>query len=443
MKNLPPFVVFLFQNWEHFGNRLLFILIYVIISLTGDFVSIVVIGAGPAGMMCAATAALYGADVVLLERNDRVGRKLGITGKGRCNVTNACNRDEFLKNVVRNPRFLYSALSAFSSDDTVAFFEALGVPLKVERGNRVFPQSDKASDIVNALHRYCLDCGVSLQKGTVAKILKDQKGISGVQCADGTVYSCSQVCIACGGLSYPVTGSDGIGYKLAQSLGHSIVEPYGSLVPWETEETEFCKSLQGLSLKNTALKVTSEGKTVFSDFGEMMFTHFGITGPMVLSASTLLVPGMKLHLDLKPALSEEQLDKRLLADFEKYRMKNIGNAFDDLLPAKLIVPFLALCGLNPTEKVHTITREPRKLILHHLKDLPLTARNPRPIAEAIVTAGGVSVSEVDSRTMASKVCEGLYLCGEVLDVDAYTGGFNLQIAFSTGYAAGLALAGVR
>ncbi len=405
--------------------------------------SIVVIGAGPAGMMCAATAALYGAEVILLERNDRVGRKLGITGKGRCNVTNACNRDEFLKNVVRNPRFLYSALSAFSPDDTVTFFESLDVPLKVERGNRVFPQSDKAADIVNALHRYCLDCGVSLQKGTAIQILTEDGAVSGVRCSDGKVYSCNQVCIACGGMSYPVTGSDGSGYKLAGTLGHSVVKPYGSLVPWETEETDFCKSLQGLSLKNTALTVTQNGKIVYSDFGEMMFTHFGITGPMILSASTLLAPGMKLHFDLKPALSEDSLDKRLLADFEKYRLKNIGNAFDDLLPAKLIAPFLALCGLNPMEKVHSITREQRKLVLHNLKDLTLTARNPRPIAEAIVTAGGVSVREVDPRTMASKVCKGLFLCGEVLDVDAYTGGFNLQIAFSTGYTAGMALAGVR
>ncbi len=422
---------------------MLFFLIYVIIYPIGDFVSIVVIGAGPAGMMCAATAALYGADVLLLERNDRVGRKLGITGKGRCNVTNACSRDDFLKNVVRNPRFLYSALSSFSSEDTVTFFESLGVPLKTERGNRVFPVSDKASDVVNALHQYCLDCGVTIRKGTADLILRNDSGITGVHCSDGNVYPCTKVCIACGGMSYPVTGSDGSGYRLAQSLGHSVVAPYPSLVPWETDETDFCQSLQGLSLKNTALTVEKEGKTVFSDFGEMMFTHFGITGPMILTASTLLSSGMKLHLDLKPALTEEQLDKRLLSDFEKYRMKNIGNAFDDLLPAKLIFPFLSLCGLDPAEKVHTVTREQRKVILHNLKDLVLTARNPRPLSEAIVTSGGVSVREVDPRTMSSKICTGLYFCGEVLDVDAYTGGFNLQIAFSTGYAAGLALADVR
>lgn len=394
-------------------------------------------------MMCAATAAMNGADVLLLERNDRCGRKLGITGKGRCNLTNACSRDEFLKNVVNNPRFLYSALSSFSTEDTMAFFESFGVPLKVERGNRVFPVSDKASDIVSALQNCCTDCGVTIKKGFVSKILTKDSAVTGVVLSDGTVLDCDKVCIACGGASYPVTGSDGNGYRLAEACGHSVVSPRASLVPWEVKEADLCRSLQGLSLKNTALRVEQNGKTIFSDFGEMMFAHFGVTGPMILTASTVLQSGMKLHLDLKPALTEDQLDKRLLSDFEKYRLKNLANAFDDLLPSKLILPFLSLCGLNPTDKVHTVTKEQRKTILYNLKDLTLTARNPRPISEAIVTAGGVSVSEVDPRTMASKVCSGLYFCGEVLDVDAYTGGFNLQIAFSTGYLAGLALAQVR
>ncbi|MBO5248307.1 MAG: NAD(P)/FAD-dependent oxidoreductase [Clostridia bacterium] len=406
-------------------------------------VKVVVIGAGASGMMCAAIAAKNGADVLLLERNDRCGRKLGITGKGRCNVTNACSRDEFLKNVVNNPRFLYSALSAFSTEDTVSFFESLGVPLKVERGNRVFPVSDKASDIVSALRGCCIETGVKLQKGLVTEILTQDSAVVGVRLSDGVVISCDKVCIACGGMSYPVTGSDGNGYSLAEACGHEVVSPRPSLVPWETEELEFCRSLQGLSLKNTALRVEQNGKTVFSDFGEMMFTHFGVTGPMILTASTVLQRGMKLHLDLKPALTEEQLDKRLLSDFEKYRMKNLANAFDDLLPSKLILPFLSLCGLDPTAKVHSITKEQRKTILRNLKDLTLTARSSRSIAEAIVTAGGVKVSKVDPRTMASKLCRGLYFCGEVLDVDAYTGGFNLQIAFSTGYLAGLALAESR
>ena len=405
--------------------------------------STIVIGAGAAGMMCAATAAMNGADVLLLERNDRCGRKLGITGKGRCNLTNACSRDEFLKNVVNNPRFLYSALSSFSTEDTMAFFESFGVPLKVERGNRVFPVSDKASDIVSALQNCCTDCGVTIKKGFVSKILTKDSAVTGVVLSDGTVLDCDKVCIACGGASYPVTGSDGNGYRLAEACGHSVVSPRASLVPWEVKEADLCRSLQGLSLKNTALRVEQNGKTIFSDFGEMMFAHFGVTGPMILTASTVLQSGMKLHLDLKPALTEDQLDKRLLSDFEKYRLKNLANAFDDLLPSKLILPFLSLCGLNPTDKVHTVTKEQRKTILYNLKDLTLTARNPRPISEAIVTAGGVSVSEVDPRTMASKVCSGLYFCGEVLDVDAYTGGFNLQIAFSTGYLAGLALAQVR
>lgn len=405
--------------------------------------SVIVIGAGAAGMMCSATAAMNGAEVLLVERNDRCGRKLGITGKGRCNVTNACSRDEFLKNVVNNPRFLYSALSAFSTEDTMAFFESLGVPLKVERGGRVFPVSDKASDIVSSLQKVCTDCGVTIQKGFVSQILTTDAGVTGVRLSDGTTVPCEKVCIACGGMSYPVTGSDGNGYRLAKACGHSVVQPRPSLVPWEVDELDFCQSLQGLSLKNTALRVEQSGKTVFSDFGEMMFTHFGITGPMILTASTVLKEGMKLHLDLKPALNEDQLDKRILSDFEKYRMKNVGNAFDDLLPSKLISPFLSLCALDPTQKVHTVTKEQRKAILRNLKDLVLTARNPRPIAEAIITAGGVSVSEIDPRTMASKVCDGLYICGEILDVDAYTGGFNLQIAFSTGYLAGLALAEIR
>ncbi len=405
--------------------------------------SIVVIGAGAAGMMCAAVAAMNGAEVLLVERNDRCGRKLGITGKGRCNVTNACSRDEFLRNVVRNPRFLYSALSAFSTEDTVSFFESLGVPMKVERGNRVFPVSDKASDVVSALRDYCIACGVTLQKGYVTDILTEHSRVSGVRLSDGTVIACEKVCVACGGMSYPVTGSDGNGYRLAESCGHSIVPPRPSLVPWEVDELELCQSLQGLSLKNTSLRMEHAGKTVSSDFGEMMFTHFGVTGPMILTASTVLQPGMKLHLDLKPALTEEQLDKRLLSDFEKYRMKQIANAFHDLLPSKMILPFLSLCGLEPTLKVHSITKGQRKTILRNLKDFTLTARNSRPIAEAIVTAGGVSVSQVDPKSMASKICNGLYFCGEVLDVDAYTGGFNLQIAFSTGYLAGLALAGLR
>ena len=405
--------------------------------------SVIVIGAGAAGMMCAATAAANGAEVLLLERNDRVGRKLAITGKGRCNVTNACSRDEFLKNVVSNPRFLYSSLSAFSPEDTVSFFESLNVPLKTERGNRVFPISDKASDIVSALHRYCVDCGVEIRKGTAREILCENSSVFGVRLADGSELSAEKVVVACGGMSYPGTGSDGSGYRLAERCGHTVVSPRASLVPWEVSEAEFCKSLQGLSLKNTAISVTDGEKTVFRDFGEMMFTHFGVTGPMILSASTVLKPGMVLHLDLKPALSEELLDKRLLSDFEKFRMKNIGNAFAELLPSKLISPFLSLCSLDPLAKVHSISREQRRTVLRNLKDLTLTAVAPRPISEAIVTAGGVSVSEVDPRTMASRICSGLYFCGEVLDVDAYTGGFNLQIAFSTGYLAGLSLAGVR
>ena len=402
--------------------------------------SVIVIGAGAAGMMCAATAAMNGAEVLLVERNDRCGRKLAITGKGRCNVTNACSRDEFLKNVVTNPRFLYSALSRFSSEDTVAFFESLGVPMKVERGNRVFPVSDRAADVVSALQNCCTDCGVTLRKGTVCEILSENGVVCGVRLSDGSVLKADRVVVACGGMSYPVTGSDGIGYKLAEQCGHSIVSPRGSLVPWEVEEFDLCRSLQGLSLKNTGLTLFDGDRAVYRDFGEMMFSHFGVTGPMVLSASTVLRAGMRISLDLKPALSEEQLDKRLLSDFEKYRMKDLANAFDDLLPSKLIIPFLSLCELDPHGKVHTVTRVQRMQILRNLKNLSLTALRPRPIAEAIVTAGGVKVDEVNPRTMESLRCKGLLFCGEVLDVDAYTGGFNLQIAFSTGYLAGLSVA---
>ena len=404
---------------------------------------VIVVGAGAAGMMCAATAAVNGAEVVLLERNDRCGRKLAITGKGRCNVTNACSREEFLKNVIANPRFLYSALSVFSTEDTVSFFESLGVPLKVERGNRVFPVSDDADQIVRALQTYCTDCGVQIRKGFVSRLSVEDGMIRGVALSDGSLLTADRVALACGGMSYPGTGSDGNGYALACACGHSLVTPRGSLVPWEVAERDLCKSLQGLSLKNTALRLESEGKTVYTDFGEMMFTHFGITGPMVLSASTVMREGMKISLDLKPALTEEQLDKRLLSDFEKYRLKNLANAFDDLLPSKLILPFLSYCGLDPIAKVHSLTRLQRMTILRSLKDFSLTAQRARPISEAIVTAGGINVKEVNPRTMASRLCDGLYLCGEMLDVDAYTGGFNLQIAFSTGYLAGLSLADAR
>lgn len=404
---------------------------------------VIVIGAGASGMMCAATAAASGAEVLLLERNDRCGRKLAITGKGRCNVTNACFRDEFLKNVPTNPRFLYSALSAFSPEDTVSFFESLGVPMKVERGNRVFPVSDQAADVVRALVRYCEDCGVTLRTATVSSLLVRDGSVCGVRLSDGSDLAADKVVVACGGASYPGTGSDGSGFRLARECGHTVVDPRPSLVPWEMKEAELCRSLQGLSLKNTALRVEKEGKTVYTDFGEMLFTHFGVTGPMILSASTVLQPDMILHLDLKPALTEEQLDKRLLSDLEKYRAKNLSNSFDDLLPSKLILPFLLRCGLDPNAKAYTVTRALRRDAVSLLKDFPLTALRSRPISEAIVTAGGVHVAQVDPRTMESRVCDGLYFCGEVLDVDAYTGGFNLQIAFSTGYLAGISSADAR
>ena len=398
------------------------------------------IGAGASGMMCALIAARGGANVTLVERNDRCGRKLAITGKGRCNVTNACDRETFLRSVMRNPRFLYSAWAAFPSEETMRFFEDLGGPLKVERGARVFPQSDRAADIVSALENACRIAGVRIRKGTADRIETENGAVRGVHLKNGETLSADRVVIACGGMGYPSTGSDGSGYRLARQCGHTVVPPRQSLVPWETEQTAFCASLQGLSLKNVALRVTDGTEEVGSDFGEMMFAHFGVTGPMILSASAYLQPGMVLHIDLKPALSADQLDKRLLSDLSKLRLKQVQNAFGELLPHKLILPFLALCGISPSARCCDLSKEDRRRVVETLKDLRLTAARPRPFAEAIITAGGVAVSEVDPKTMRSRKTDGLLLCGEVLDVDALTGGFNLQIAFSTGFLAGKTLA---
>lgn len=405
---------------------------------------IVVIGGGAAGMMAAVAAARFGAAVTILEKNDRPGRKLRITGKGRCNLTNHCERDTFFANIPGNARFLYSAWNRFSTSDTEAFFEELGVPLKVERGNRVFPVSDQATDVVDALVRECRRCGVRILKETATAVLTENGAVTGVQCG-GRRFPAAAVIVATGGLSYPATGSTGDGYRFARAVGHTVKTPTPSLVPL-VENGHFCATVQGLSLKNVRLTVrdNSTGKTVFSDFGEMMFTHFGLTGPLVLSASAHLTPMEKGRytalVDLKPALDEKALDARLLSDFEKYQNRDFLNACGDLLPQKLIAPFVENTGIDPRKKVNTITKEERHRMLTLLKALPVEIAGFRPIDEAIVTKGGVALPEVSPGTMESKKCRGLYFAGEVLDLDAYTGGFNLQIAFSTAVLAGEAAA---
>lgn len=401
---------------------------------------VAVIGAGPAGMMAAITAAELGANVTLYEKNDRVGKKLRITGKGRCNVTNDCPVQEFLSNVPTNPRFLYTALSRFSVEDTRSFFENSGVPLKTERGNRVFPVSDKAADIVSAMKRRCEDAGVRLVFRKISSVAADCDGIKGVVCGNET-HSYSAVIIATGGVSYPLTGSDGDGHGFARQLGHSVTELRPSLVPI-VEDGDVCRSMQGLSLKNVRLSVFDgeSRRAVYEDFGEMMFTHFGLTGPMILSASAYLPDiGKKKYvaeIDLKPALDEKKLDARLISDFSKYANRDFVNALSDLLPQKMIPTVIGLSGIDGRKKVNSITREERGELCRLLKHFPVRLSHFRPITEAIVTKGGVSVAEVNPKTMESKLVRGLYFAGELLDLDAYTGGFNLQIAFSTGFLAG-------
>lgn len=394
---------------------------------------IAVIGGGAAGMMAAGYLGELGASVTLYERNRKTGAKLLITGKGRCNVTNATDIPSFINNVMRNPRFLYTAISRFTPEDTMAFFEARGVVLKVERGNRVFPESDQSGDIVMALRRYLDASGVKTVFARVQSIVKRGEGFL-VETAERSVPF-DAVIVATGGKSYPKTGSTGDGYRFATSLGHTVTPLFASLVPLECEEG-VCRALQGLSLRNVAVSALDEnGKVVFDDFGELLFTHFGISGPTVLSMSAHLKDiGKKKYtvsIDLKPALDEATLDKRLLSDFAKYPNRNFDNSLGDLLPKKLIDPFVRLVGIPPYKKVNEITKEERRRMIGLLKRFTLTVRRTRPIDEAIVTAGGVDVREVNPKTMESRLVSGLFFAGEVLDVDAYTGGFNLQIAFST------------
>ncbi len=403
-----------------------------------------IIGGGAAGMMAAIAAAEAGADVTVFERNDRMGKKLRITGKGRCNVTNNCDLNEFLANVPTNGRFLYASLSRFSTADTMAFFEDAGVPLKTERGKRVFPQSDKAGDIVAALDKKCRTLGVTVVHRRVDGLLVEGGQAVGVR-VGGAEERFDAVIVCTGGRSYPMTGSDGDGYRMAREAGHTVTPLHPSLVPI-VAQGKLCASMQGLSLKNVALRVklSASGKTVYEDFGEMLFTHYGITGPLVLSASAHLsdiAPGKyEAYIDLKPALDEKTLDARLRSDFAKYQNRDLINSLNDLLPQKMIEPFIGLCGIDPRKKVNSVTREERETMVKTLKGIRIPLSGFRPIDEAIITRGGISVREVDPKTMQSKLIDGLYFAGEILDVDAYTGGFNLQIAFSTAVAAGQAAA---
>ncbi|MBE6838007.1 MAG: NAD(P)/FAD-dependent oxidoreductase [Ruminococcus sp.] len=401
----------------------------------------IIVGGGAAGMMAAITAAGLGKSVLLLDRNGKLGKKLAITGKGRCNVTNNCSVDELIKNIPVNSRFLYSAFSQFSSEDTMSFFEGLGVRLKTERGNRVFPESDKAAEIVSALTRTVSDYGVTVRNERVTEILSENGEIKGVVTEKSRFYG-NGVIIATGGKSYPLTGSTGDGYDFAKACGHTVVTPTASLVPIVTEE-KYPADMMGLSLKNVTLNITDKttGKRIFSEQGEMLFTHFGVSGPIVLSASSHIRESERgrylLTIDMKPALSEEKLDLRLQRDFAERINKDYINCLGGLLPSKMIPVFVKLSGIAGDTKVNQITREQRKSIVSLLKAFPMTMKCFRPVDEAIITSGGVSVKEISPKTMESKLVKGLYFAGEVIDVDAYTGGFNLQIAFSTGYVAGM------
>lgn len=404
---------------------------------------VIVVGGGAAGMMAAITAARQGADVVLVEPNEKVGRKLYITGKGRCNVTNSCDRESLMASIPRNGKFLYSALSRFGSRETCDFFEALGVPLKVERGNRVFPVSDKSADIIDALFFEMRRQGVELRQDRVTALLTEEERVVGVKCEKGGVLNGDAVILATGGASYPRTGSTGDGYRFAEAVGHTIVPIRGSLVPLESDDPH-CKKMQGLSLRNVELKVKNQkGKVIYRELGELLFTHFGLSGPLILSASAHMNfdrDSYTAHIDLKPALDEQKLDARLVRDFETRANQNFSTALGGLIPQSMISVMVERTGISAEEKVRDLRREQRRRLLEELKDFKIALSGTRPVEEAIITAGGVKVGEIDPKTMASKKTEGLYLAGELLDVDAYTGGFNLQIAWATGYVAGLSAA---
>ena len=400
---------------------------------------VIVIGGGPAGMFAAITAAKQGSKVLLLEANGRLGKKLLITGKGRCNVTNDCTADEVLRNVPRNGRFLYSAMDAFPPSSIIRFFEENGCPLKTERGNRVFPQSDKSASVLECLQRQLKNAGVMVQTAKVSGILTLDGAVCGVSTSMGTFHA-NAVILATGGVSYPATGSTGDGYEMANALGHTIIAPEGSLVPLEASGGD-CADMQGLSLRNVAVKlVNGKGKVLYKDFGELLFTHFGVSGPTVLSASAHMKgDGCRLLIDLKPALDEGKLGERILRDLEQYKNRAMENALTDLLPRSMIPVVLCRLSIDPAMQANSLKKEQRRALVELLKAFPVEITGKRPVAEAIITSGGVKVSEIDPKTMQSKLVKGLFFAGEIIDCDAYTGGFNLQIAWATGYAAGIAV----
>lgn len=402
---------------------------------------VIVIGGGAAGMMAAIAAAEHGHHVLLLEKNEKLGKKIYITGKGRCNVTNACEMDKLFENMVSNPKFMYSAFYDYTNMQVMEMIREAGCPLKTERGERVFPVSDHSSDIIAAFERILRKRNVNIQLHTTVQSIRTQDGhVTGVILSDGRKQDADAVVIATGGLSYPTTGSTGDGYRMAQELGHTMKECTPALVPMEIRE-EWCRQLQGLSLKNVTLTMLCGGKRIYEGFGEMLFTHFGISGPLVLSASSFYgkckdKSQVSVRVDLKPALSEEQLDKRILRDFEQNPNKQFKNVIGSLYPSKLIPVMIALSGIDEDKKIHEITKEERKNLLDVTKHLTMHVSGLRDFQEAIITQGGIRVKEVNPSTMESKLVSGLYFAGEVLDLDALTGGFNLQIAWSTGHLAG-------
>ena len=413
-------------------------------AMTAKKYDAVIVGGGAAGLFCGAQLGLLGKSAVIIEKNERCGKKLRITGKGRCNVTNNCDAQTVMKNIPRNERFMFSSLSRFSPEDTIAFFEGLGVPLKTERGNRVFPVSDSAHDIADALVQACIDYGCEIVCGEVTSLIMEDGCVVGVKCGE-KFYRGGSVVIAAGGRSYPKTGSDGAGYRLARSVGHHVTPITPSLCPIVTEESEECAEMMGLSLKNCTLALRDDDrqKPVYEELGEMLFTHFGLSGPLVLSASAHLrdIEKHRYHIDidLKPALTAEQLDARILRDFSDFPNREFANSLGKLLPTKMIPVIVGRSGISPEKRVNQITREERRKLAETLKKLTFTVKRLRPIDEAIITRGGVELSEIDPKTMRSKLCKNLYFIGEVLDIDAYTGGYNLQIAWSTAYAAAQAV----
>ena len=402
----------------------------------------VVIGGGAAGLYAAIHAARKGAKVLLLERNDRLGKKLLITGKGRCNVTNDCTAQEVLQNIPRNGRFLYSAMENHPPKAVMEFLQMQGCPLKTERGNRVFPVSDKSQSVLEALKTAAVKAGVAARNVRADRILTRDGAVCGVS-AGKEEFPCSWVILATGGLSYPSTGSTGDGYIMAERLGHTVIPCQGSLVPLETEGRD-CQDMQGLALRNVAVKLVNEkGKVLYKDFGELLFTHFGISGPTVLSASAHLKGNCSLCIDLKPALDEGKLGERVLRDLDTYRNRSMENALTDLLPRSMIPVVLRRLGIDPQLQANSLKKQDRRALVELLKNFTVHITGKRPVSEAIITSGGIKTSEIDPKTMASKLVPGLYFAGEIMDCDAYTGGFNLQIAWATAYAAGCSAAACR